>query len=75
MLSVDRCDTYVLLLDEHSYAYMEPYHSEQGLREWLRVVTDINKATVRSKVEWKPWIKYGTLVPVEVSRVVAIIPD
>ena len=39
-----------------------------------RGVEDINQATARSRGEWRTWMKYGVLVPVEVSRKVTIIP-
>ena len=64
----------MLLLDGHSYAYLYTPLSHGPTRERIRGVEDINQATARSRGEWRTWMKYGVLVPVEVSRKVTIIP-
>lgn len=64
----------MLLLDGRNYAYLYTPMSHGHPQEKLSEVGDINNATARPRSEWRSWMKYGTLVPVTVSRRVTIIP-
>ena len=64
----------ILLLDGRNYAYLSTPMSHGTPRERISGVEDINQATARPRSEWRTWMKYGVLVPVEVSRKVTIIP-
>lgn len=73
--SADHSGLFVmLLLDGRNYAYLYTPLTHGASRERIRGVEDINQATARSRGEWRTWMKYGVLVPVEVSRKVTIIP-
>lgn len=64
----------MLLLDGRNYAELHTPMTHGQPRERLSEVGNINNATARSRAEWRPWMKYGTLVPVKVERKVTIIP-
>ena len=65
----------MLLVDGRSYAYLSTPLSHGLLRERLSPVDDINQATARPWAAWRPFLKYGVLVPVKVERKVTIIPE
>ena len=64
----------MLLVDGSSYACLSTPLSHGLQRERLSPVSDINQATARSRASWRPFLKYGVLVPVKVERKVTIPP-
>lgn len=73
--SAKASDLYVmLLLDGKNYAVLHTPMSHGQPQERLSEAGNINNATARPYAAWRPWLKYGTLIPVTVERKVTIIP-